>query len=86
MFNISEVRAGNPILLIAFGIATEGTILHVDESINAIIYETEESQETLWLEAGPKSGGAYYEFAKHSASDTVFAYFKGYSSDKYVRY
>lgn len=83
---IEQVKSGSPIVLLAFGETTEGKILHVDVDTRLIVYEAEGHQDTIWLEASPAFGGAYYEFAKHSETDTVFAYFKGWSSDKYVRY
>lgn len=86
MLTIEKVKSGSPIVLIAFGETTEGRILQVDDDSNSIVYESGGNQETILLEVDTSVGGAYYEFAKHSETDTVFAYFKGWHSDKYVRY
>ncbi|MDE2674713.1 MAG: hypothetical protein OXH65_06350 [Paracoccaceae bacterium] len=90
MLTIDQVKSGSPIVILAFGETKEGTIVSVSRSKKRIIYEYEVEGETetrtIWLKAKFAYGGSYYEFAKHSDSDTIFAYFKGWSSPIDQRY
>ena len=87
MLNITQVEVGMPILLMEFGVAIQGFVNHVDVEQQRIAYSTDEGIGDVLLNPAPeKGGGALYEVAKHNASDLIVAYFKGWQSDKYVRY
>lgn len=87
MIQISEIQSGDSLLLMEFGLSTEGKVLHVDTELGAFVYETDSGvQDTILLRPDSKVGGNIYEVYRHSVSCTVVANFKGWHSDRYVRY
>lgn len=87
MIDIEHIQSGDALLLTEFGVSTEGTILHVDRETEAFVYETHTGeQDTILLKSNSIFGGNYYDVYRHSATGTVVANFKGWHSDKYVKY
>ena len=87
MTDILHIQIGDAILLTEFGLSTEGTILHVDKETESFVYEADTGeQHTILLKPDSRFGGNYYDIYRHSATRTVVANFKGWHSDKYVRY
>lgn len=86
MIPINDIQSGDTLLLLGFGLSTEGTILHVDADTESFVYETDEGdRDTICLRTSEdnKVPGNVYDVHRHVATQTIVATFKSWQSGKY---
>lgn len=85
MITIDKIIVGNKMVVTAFGTATTGIVIDVDENKDEFTYITDDSseQETINLRAARnnKVPGNVYDL--HKVSGVIIANFRSWQSGKY---
>ena len=85
MLTIDEIKVGDAAVITAFGTATTGIVIDVDEHKDEFTYVTDESseQETINLIAATNSRVPGNVYDLHKVSGVIIANFRSWQSGKY---
>ena len=85
MIRINEVKAGNAVIVLGFGMSMTGTVVAVDAATESFTYISDDAseQDTINLRCIGNSKVPGNRYDVHKCGDVVVANFRSWQSGKY---